>query len=94
MRSKEPRQGIPSTWFWWLLAVTFFFQTAVYAVRPMVSYRAISIGAGTFELGLITAAFAALSLILAVPLGRWIDRWGEPGFIVSGALLKIGRAHV
>jgi MFS family permease len=84
-------RGTGARWFLWLMVLMFLLQGAVYAVRPMVSYRAIAVGAGALELGVITSAFAVLSLVVAVPIGRWIDRWGEAGFIVVGTLL-IGAA--
>lgn len=74
-------------WFPRLLLVTFLLQTAIYAIRPIVSYRAISVGADTFDLGVIASSFAALSLLVAVPIGRWVDRWGEPWFVISGAAI-------
>lgn len=74
-------------WFWWLLGVTILLQTAVYAIRPMVSYQALAVGAGVWELGVITAAFAVLSLAMALPIGRWIDRWGEARFVIGGTLM-------
>lgn len=53
----------------------------------MVSYEAISFGAGAFELGVIASAFAILSLPLAVSIGRWVDRWGEAWFVIAGAMM-------
>ena len=53
----------------------------------MVSYQALAVGAGPVELGIITSSFALLSLVLAVPIGRWVDRWGEPRFVVIGTAL-------
>lgn len=74
-------------WFPRILAVTLLLQTAVYAIRPMVSYEALSIGADNLDLGLIAAAFSSISLLVAVPIGRWVDRWGEPRFVVIGAAM-------
>lgn len=72
-------------WFAWTLGVTVLLQTVVYALRPMVSYRALELGASTTELGYITASFAVISLFIAVSIGRWVDRWGEVQFLVAGA---------
>lgn len=68
-----------------ILLVTLLLQTAVYALRPMVSYKAISVGANLFELGVIASSFAVLSLLVAVSIGRWVDRWGEPRFLIAGS---------
>lgn len=76
-----------SRWFLGLLAITVCLQTAVYGSRPMVSYKALAIGATPFDLGVIAASFAVLSLLVAVPVGRWVDQWGEPPFIAGGTVL-------
>ena len=68
-----------------VVAVTTLAQTSVFAVRPMVSYRALELGAGPFELGVVGGAFALLSLFFAVPAGHWVDRSGERVAIASGA---------
>lgn len=86
MSRSEPR-ALGARWFPRILLVTFLVQTAVYGLRPMVSYRALAVGAGPFELGLITSSFALLSLFVAIPIGRWVDRWGEPRFVVIGTVL-------
>lgn len=52
-------------------------QAGVQAARPLVSYRVIALDGGGTAIGLSAAAFAALSLLLAVPLGRWTDRTGR-----------------
>ncbi len=72
-------------WFPAVLVITFLMQAAISAIRPMVSYRAIAVGADSLDLGIIASSFALLSLIVAVPVGRWVDRWGEPRFVVAGA---------
>jgi MFS family permease len=53
-------------------------------MRPMVSYRALALDAGPAEVGLITAAFGVLSLLIAIPAGRWVDRLGEARFMAAG----------
>lgn len=65
----------------------FLVQLATNAARPAVSYRAIDLGASGAELGAIVAAFAILSLVCAVPVGSWIDRWGEGPFLAAGVAL-------
>jgi MFS family permease len=77
----------PETWFPRLLGVTVLMITAVNAIRPMASYRALALGAGPFEIGLLASAFAALSLLVAVPAGRWIDRFGEMPLLVIGTTI-------
>jgi MFS family permease len=61
--------------------------TANNAVRPMVSYRALELGAPASQLGVVAASYAVLSFLVAVPVGRWVDRLGEYRFLLSGAAL-------
>lgn len=70
-----------------VVAVTILFQTTLFALRPMVSYRALDLGADPLELGAVTGAFSLLSLFVAIPAGRWVDRRGEAVAIVSGAAM-------
>lgn len=74
---------------WLLRALVLAFATIgpVQALRPMVSYRALELGADAFFLGLIAGAYAALSFVMSVPLGRWMDRLGPVRFLVAGTSL-------
>jgi MFS family permease len=72
------------------LIVAVAFGTTVHAVRPMASYRAIELGATAAQVGLITAAFATLSTVLAVPVGRLVDRVGEAPLLITGGVLLLG----
>ena len=78
------------TWFPRVLLIAILMLTTINAVRPMASYRALALGATPFEIGLLPAAFAALSLLVAIPAGRWIDRTGEAPFLVLGSTLMAG----
>ncbi|MGH2417842.1 MAG: MFS transporter, partial [Candidatus Limnocylindria bacterium] len=78
------------------LVVAGLATTAVNAIRPMVTYRALGLGAGPFEVGLIAAVFSIAPALLAVAIGRSIDRIGEVWFIRSalavmtaGAILAV-----
>ena len=82
-----PSLIISESWFPRLLLIAVLMLTTIGAVRPMASYRALALGATPLEIGLLPAAFAALSLFVAVPAGRWIDRFGEAPFLVAGTLL-------
>ena len=70
-----------------MLLTALLLITAIHAVRPMVSYRAIELGATSYQLGLVAGSYALLSLVVAVPIGRWVDRRGEVRFLVSGAVV-------
>ena len=91
------------------MAVNLLALTALHASRPMVTYRALDLGASPFEIGLVQSAFSLLPVFTAVALGRWIDRLGEARFMIAavammsiasfvlsvgGSLLAIGLAQV
>jgi MFS family permease len=61
-------------------------QAALYLARPVTSYRALALGADARAVGLITAAFALVPLVVAVPLGRASDRW-RPGYLLTGGIV-------
>jgi MFS family permease len=83
----DSEQRAYSSWFLRGLIVLFLMQASVNAVRPFVSYRALDLGANAAELGLIAAGFAMLSFVVAIPVGRTIDRSREIPFIVGGLAL-------
>jgi MFS family permease len=63
---------------------------ASYAVvRPMVSYRALELGAGSVVLGVLAATFAVLPLFLAFAVGRRADALGPRRLLVVGSLLLV-----
>ncbi len=75
------------TWYLRTLLVTLLLTTAVQAIRVIVSYQAVHLGATPVELGVLGASFAALALFAAVPAGRLADRFGEALFMASGTAL-------
>ncbi|MFX4293562.1 MFS transporter [Streptomyces bohaiensis] len=77
-------------WLWWLLACVVCTQTALNLARPLLSYKAIALGGDALAIGLITSAYALLSLLAAVPLGRLSDRTGRTHRIVlAGTVLLV-----
>ncbi len=66
---------------------------AVNAVRPVVTYRALGLGAGPFEIGLVQSAFSILPAATAVAIGRWVDRRGEARFL-AGAMAILAVASL
>jgi len=76
-------------WVWLAgpLGLTLLAQAAVYATRPAGTYRALDLGASGASLGVVVASFAVLPLLCAVPLGWWMDRWGERPFLLLGTVL-------
>ncbi|WP_433697664.1 MFS transporter [Nocardiopsis sp. CA-288880] len=75
-------------WLWPLLASVVLTHTALNLARPLISYRTIAIGGDAVAVGLVTAAYALLPLLIAVPLGRSTDRARRTAWIVGlGALI-------
>jgi MFS family permease len=73
------------------LIIAVLVTIGVQATRPMVTYRAIALGAGPFEIGLVQSSFSLVPALTAVALGRWVDRIGEARFlVVAMALVSVG----
>ena len=87
MTETRPPERDDGRWLPLLLIFTTLIATAVFGSRPLISYIALSIGAGPAELGVIASSFAVLAIAGAIPLGRAIDRIGERPIMLLGALL-------
>lgn len=70
-----------------LLAQAILIHAAYGAARPIVSYRALDLGAGNSELGLLAASFSVVPLLLAFSLGGRADLFGPARLIRVGALV-------
>jgi MFS family permease len=60
--------------------------TTVHVVRPAASYRGIDLDASSFEIGVVSGAFALLALVSAIPIGNRIDRYGPRSFAIAGGV--------
>jgi MFS family permease len=75
----------------WLLLQSALVHAASAVVRPMVSYRALDLGAGSAEIGALAASFAVLPLLLAFAVGRRADTLGPARLLAAGSgLLAVG----
>ena len=54
-------------------------QVVTFVLRPTTAYRAIELDVPAAWLGALTASFAVVPLLLAVPSGQATDRFGERG---------------
>jgi MFS family permease len=63
-------------------------QAAYFGLRPMVTYRAMDLDASAGQIGLLAAAFGGLSLLVAIPVGRWLDRIGPGRGTVVGVSVE------
>ncbi|MBP2366491.1 MFS transporter [Pseudonocardia parietis] len=61
-------------WFPCLVLATLLSHAVLSGVRTLVSYRALALGGDALAVGLITAAFALLPLVVALQIGRAVDR--------------------
>lgn len=89
--SAEDQPGAPRTTRWYphLWAGTLLTQAAYNAARMLVSYRVLELGGDGTDLGVITALFSLLPLIVAVPVGRAVDNGHPAGVLRSGVLLTV-----
>ncbi|WP_067964848.1 MFS transporter [Nocardiopsis trehalosi] len=78
-----PERPDRRTWLWLLLVSVVATQTALNLARPLVSYRSIALGGDAVAIGLITAAYAVLPVLIAVPIGRLTDRSRRTAWLLA-----------
>jgi len=64
-------------------------QAALFLARPVTSYRALALGADERVIGLITACFAVVPLLVAVRMGRVADRRRPVGMLAGGVAILV-----
>jgi predicted MFS family arabinose efflux permease len=64
-------------------------QTIISIMRVTTSYRAVELGLSVIWLGVISAAFALLPMIIAVKVGRYIDRGHDAHAAWIGSALVV-----
>jgi MFS family permease len=69
-------------------------QVVTFVLRPTTAYRAIELDVPAAWLGALTASFAVVPLLLAVPSGQATDRFGERRVMLAGAVLLLLSAVV
>jgi MFS family permease len=62
-------------------------QVITFVLRPTSAYRALELDVPAAWLGALTASFAIVPLVLAVPSGQATDRFGERRVMLVGAVL-------
>jgi len=62
-------------------------QVVTFVLRPTSAYRALELDVPAAWLGALTASFAIVPLVLAVPSGQATDRFGERRVMLVGAVL-------
>lgn len=69
-------------------------QVVTFVLRPTSAYRALELDVPTAWLGALTASFAVVPLLLAVPSGQATDRFGERRVMLVGAVLMASSGAV
>ncbi|WP_181309559.1 MFS transporter [Nocardioides campestrisoli] len=62
------------SWFLAVVLASVLSHAVLSGVRTLISYRALDLGGDGLSVGLITAAFAVLPLMVALRIGRAVDR--------------------
>jgi predicted MFS family arabinose efflux permease len=76
-----------------ILSTAFIEQTVVSIVRVTTTYRAVELGLSVVWLGIITAVYAVLPIIVGVQVGRFIDRGHDAVTTwIGGGLLVVAGA--
>src|SRR5699024_5864772 len=93
--TKTSKAGIPG-WLWLMIIAGVLTQTTANLVRPVTSYKLILLGWGETQIGLATASYALLPLLLALPFGRLLSRLASPrNFVALGIIiLAVGAAYL
>lgn len=72
-----------------LLLHSALIQVVTFVLRPTSAYRAIELDVPAAWLGALTASFAVVPLLLAVPSGQATDRFGERRVMLVGSGLVL-----
>ena len=79
-----------SRWLPLVVFNTLMIQGGIYVVRPIISYKALELGADSTLVGIIGAMFALAPLIFAIRIGRSVDK-GKAGYalLVGSVILTL-----
>jgi predicted MFS family arabinose efflux permease len=72
-----------------ILSTAFIEQTVVSIVRVTTTYRTVELGLSVVWLGIITAVYAVLPIIVGVQVGRFIDRGHDAATTWIGSALLV-----
>lgn len=91
----RPKSSPNSTaWLWLIVAAAVLTQTSINLLRPVTSYKLLSLGFGETAIGLATAFYAVLPLFMAMPFGRLTSKISSlRGLLtVGGVIIGVGGA--
>ncbi|REE72834.1 putative MFS family arabinose efflux permease [Rhodococcus wratislaviensis] len=74
-------------WFLNVCIATALLQAVYHAVRVLVSYRVLALGGDAVTIGIVTALFSLAPLLVAVRIGRAVDRRHAAAILRTGVVL-------
>jgi MFS family permease len=78
-----------SRWLPLVLLNSLLIQAGIYVVRPIITYKSVELGADAALVGLIGATFALAPLVLAIQVGRFVDK-GRAGLaLMLGSVILV-----
>jgi MFS family permease len=78
-----------SRWLPLVLLNSLLIQAGIYVVRPIITYKSVDLGADAALVGLIGATFALAPLVLAIQVGRFVDK-GRAGLaLMAGSVILV-----
>lgn len=90
-RPKVHRRRIPA-WFALLVTATVLANAVYNIVRVHSSYRVLELGGDATAVGFIAASFALAPLLVALPVGRAVDRNHARTAVITGSILTVAGA--
>ncbi len=90
--STRERSGTP--WLWVLIVAAVFTQSGLNLLRPVTSYKLLAFGADSIAIGVATAAYAIIPLVVAIALGRLSDRMVKLRILLATGAVLLGVAGV
>ncbi len=77
-------------WFAALVVHTIALHAVFNSTKVLVSYKTLDMGGGSVAVGLMTAVYSLAPLLLAIPVGRRVDRGYAIPILWIGTMLCIG----
>jgi MFS family permease len=78
-----------SRWLLLVLLNSLFIQAGIYVARPIVTYKALELGADAALVGVIGATFAIAPLFFAIRIGRSVDKGKDGLALFTGTAILL-----
>lgn len=76
----------PRLWLILLVATSMLGQFSVNMIRPATTYKVDALGGDAGMVGVVAASYAMIPLVIAMPVGRLIQRMGTLAGLIGGGL--------